>query len=665
MKAKQITKRILAMFIALIMVMSLNGFTVLAESSYDGQDEIAMEEALVGEGGDVDTLSGEEPAPAASAAEEPSVEESTAEEPAAEEPAAEEPAAKSSAASEPEPAIDPGSSESSATADAGAEEHIIPTGDDEAPSSIPVETAEEISEEQYNEEQAALKESEAESTVDETIDGVDVDATADDENVEVKGEEAVDKTASAEEVINPELPEGYTFDQSEYVYEDDFVSVKATLTEPSAVPDQAKFVVTPVTSSTIVDGEHAYNYDAYMDTLNDTIDGEKYNEENTLLYDIGFLVPKVDKDCVETEGWAEYQPTKGSVHITLTFKDAQLRTIGAEKAENVEVLHLPLKSDVLSKYDTTATATAITADEIAVNAVVSTVMLSDEQETIELTSNGLSVFSFSSAVLANTEEELKAETEPSENQEFTYEQKQYVYEDAFVSVTATLTKADAVPDQAEFVVTPVTPESNTDESAPYNYDAYMEALNNDADGETYDETNTLLYDIAFIVTEINEEGEPYSYEFQPESGSVVVSVVFRDNQLSEGIGATTDESISVKHLPIVGAAAETDTTQGADITAEDIAVEEVEADICIDGQESADFVTDTFSVWAFSNNNVSMDITIPAPETATFATSEYNAHTGGEFEELAEFGLVAFDKLDLSSHTNSNFATKHLTGTAA
>ena len=120
MKAKQITKRILAMFIALIMVMSLNGFTVLAESTYDGQDEIAMEEVLVGEGGDVDTPSGEEPAPAASAAEEPSVEESTAEEPAAEEPAAE-----SSEASEPEPAIDPGSSESSATADAGAEEHII------------------------------------------------------------------------------------------------------------------------------------------------------------------------------------------------------------------------------------------------------------------------------------------------------------------------------------------------------------------------------------------------------------------------------------------------------------------------------------------------------------------------------------------------------------
>ena len=51
------------------MVMSLNGFTVLAESTYDGQDEIAMEEVLVGEGGDVDSHSGEEPAPAASSAE--------------------------------------------------------------------------------------------------------------------------------------------------------------------------------------------------------------------------------------------------------------------------------------------------------------------------------------------------------------------------------------------------------------------------------------------------------------------------------------------------------------------------------------------------------------------------------------------------------------------
>ena len=346
MKAKQITKRILAMFIALIMVMSLNGFTVLAESTYNGQDEIAMEETLVGEGGDVDTPSGEEPAPAVSAAEEPSVEESTAEEPAAEEPAAEEPAAESSAASEPEPAIDPGSSESSATADAGAEEHIIPTGDDEAPSGIPVETAEEISEEEYLEEQAALHESGAESAVDETIDGVDVDATADDENVEAKGEEAADKTASTEEVINPELPDNYTFKRSLYDYNDPYVSVRAILAYPDAVPDQAKFVVTPVTPTTVVDGEEAYNYDAYMEALNDGVDGEKYNEENTLLYDIAFWVPKLDENGAETEGWVEYQPTEGSVKISIDFKKEQLSNIGAEKAEDVEILHLPLDNAV-------------------------------------------------------------------------------------------------------------------------------------------------------------------------------------------------------------------------------------------------------------------------------------------------------------------------------
>ena len=52
----------------------------------------------------------------------------------------------------------------------------------------------------------------------------------------------------------------------------------------------------------------------------------------------------------------------------------------------------------------------------------------------------------------------------------------YTYEDNSIKVTATLQKADAIPDDAELVVTPV-----TEESKDYNYDAYMQALNDNAD----------------------------------------------------------------------------------------------------------------------------------------------------------------------------------------
>ena len=48
----------------------------------------------------------------------------------------------------------------------------------------------------------------------------------------------------------------------------------------------------------------------------------------------------------------------------------------------------------------------------------------------------------------------------------------YEYSDKNISVKATLERADAVPDDAELVVTPVTP-SSTD----YNYAVYMDALN--------------------------------------------------------------------------------------------------------------------------------------------------------------------------------------------
>lgn len=82
-------------------------------------------------------------------------------------------------------------------------------------------------------------------------------------------------------------PEEEVRERRIYSYEDDYVEVTAILQRADAVPDDAILVVTPV-----VQDSEGYNYDAYMDALNDASDESKeYTSENTLLYDIAFMVP--------------------------------------------------------------------------------------------------------------------------------------------------------------------------------------------------------------------------------------------------------------------------------------------------------------------------------------------------------------------------------------
>ena len=78
-----------------------------------------------------------------------------------------------------------------------------------------------------------------------------------------------------------------------------------------------------------------------------------------------------------------------------------------------------------------------------------------------------------------------------------------------------MSDASAIPDDAELLVTPL-----TDKTKGYDYDAYMSALNAKAGkAGAYTDANTLLYDIAFM-----KDGQ----ELQPETGTVSVSVQFRD-----------------------------------------------------------------------------------------------------------------------------------------
>ncbi|MBR1909298.1 MAG: hypothetical protein IJ821_01795, partial [Lachnospiraceae bacterium] len=170
----------------------------------------------------------------------------------------------------------------------------------------------------------------------------------------------------------------------------------------------------------------------------------------------------------------------------------------------------------------------------------------------------------------------------------------YEYEDDKVQVTATLERADAIPDDADFVVTAVTPNSNE-----YNYDAYMEALNQNADvitGEedtSINETDVLLYDIAFLIDDENGN----KVEIQPEEGSVNINISFKRDQLKDELSAEADDEVKIIHLPLTDEVKESvdKTADATNIEASDIKVEVVDSLTSVDA-ENTEFNLSDFSV---------------------------------------------------------------------
>ncbi|MBP3217054.1 MAG: hypothetical protein J6M46_01650, partial [Lachnospiraceae bacterium] len=180
----------------------------------------------------------------------------------------------------------------------------------------------------------------------------------------------------------------------------------------------------------------------------------------------------------------------------------------------------------------------------------------------------------------------------------------YMYRDDEIEVTVRLSSGDAVPDQAELVVTPIP-------QGPMQ-DAYLDALNQNAaqngtgadaaedgstdNGEAYDASNTLLYDIAFMI----ENPDGGKVEFEPKEGDVNVKFRFLQTQLSDL--ADEPEQIEVSHLTLSEQVkSQVDATiQAENITADDIHVEQISQDdtTLLDANQIR-FETESFSVFGF------------------------------------------------------------------
>ncbi len=200
-------------------------------------------------------------------------------------------------------AVDVESSDESVSVDAGeAATAVTPTEDEQ-----PVENVEPAENEEPTEAAAPA----------ETEQPVEATGSQDEENAPTSDEKVPDADPSDEEAAT----------KTTYTYADGSIKVTATLEDPTAVPDDAKLRVKAVARGNS-------KYDAYLAALNDSVSDSPYNEGNTLLYDVAFVMTE-DGKTVEVE------PAAGSVEVKFEFKKQQLtQDIAAERAEDVAVAHL-------------------------------------------------------------------------------------------------------------------------------------------------------------------------------------------------------------------------------------------------------------------------------------------------------------------------------------
>ncbi|WP_024865311.1 hypothetical protein [Butyrivibrio sp. FCS014] len=225
---------------------------------------------------------------------------------------------------------------------------------------------------------------------------------------------------------------------------------------------------------------------------------------------------------------------------------------------------------------------------------------------------------------------------------------EFVYDQDGIKVTVKLSDPTILPAGVELSV-----KALEKDSEEYNYLAYIDALNESAEeiaranGEDtqteYDETNTYLFDIAFVLDGI---------EYEPKDGTVSVSIEFTDNQISDGLDAKKAEDISIVHLPLTEEKMQevASTSEATDITSADINVEIMEnSSIEIgDGGDIVTFETTSFSVYGAIKSS---------SEHSWVGNQAYSAREIVEWlGDSTLFGVVAERYNGHTNHSEANIA---------
>ncbi|MEE0954801.1 MAG: Cna B-type domain-containing protein, partial [Eubacterium sp.] len=277
------------------------------------------------------------------------------------------------------------------------------------------------------------------------------------------------------------------------------------------------------------------------------------------------------------------------------------------------------------------TATEVPAEAASEEAAPAEEKATEETAAVSAASEAAASSSVSEAaeeVAASSSEETELTDKEKAEEAYTYNNGVYTFEDSNVKVTATLEKADAVPDQAEFKVTQIT--------SGQAFVAYIAALNQAAGEEKYTADNTLLYDVAFLVQKYDEEGNAVAgekVEYEPAAGSVSVKFDFKKDQMAAADGDET-EGVEVQHLKLSDAARNSaDTTvETTNISQNDVKVEDVK-DANANASE-VNFKTDSFSAFAFHMAKAPAVNPDGLTVTLTFKDADGNETTAPDLSNL-------------------------------
>ena len=154
------------------------------------------------------------------------------------------------------------------------------------------------------------------------------------------------------------------------------VKVTATLEDANAVPDDARLRVTEIDDDEM--------YAAYLEAMDEAEPEIEHTKENTVLRDISFIMK--DEDGEETE----YEPTEGSVKITIEYLENHLQDwFGVEDAAEVKTYHLPLAEGVKAEGEKTIDVQNVKASDINVQELDSDVKT---EKTVEVEVDSFSMF---------------------------------------------------------------------------------------------------------------------------------------------------------------------------------------------------------------------------------------------------------------------------------
>lgn len=172
------------------------------------------------------------------------------------------------------------------------------------------------------------------------------------------------------------------------------IKVTATLEDPDAVPDDAHLRVTEIKDKKM--------YAAYLEAMDEAEPEIKHTKKNTVLRDISFIMK--DEDGKEIE----YEPTEGSVKITIEYLENHLQDwFGVEDAAEVKTYHLPLAEGVKAEGEKTIDVKNVKASDINVQELDSDVTT---EKTVEVEVDSFSMFAMramrSAGGMSNTSSDL-------------------------------------------------------------------------------------------------------------------------------------------------------------------------------------------------------------------------------------------------------------------